>query len=371
MKRTVTLVLAAGLAFVAFIAAAPVICPKCGWEMTENDRVCTHCGAELPPPKPVEHVATAESTARGASFFLDPEIVEAEIAVGIEQLRSGNPEVARLFFKNASALNLLTEHPGGVVDERSNRILQFTLESEQQMRMVRRPCPECGGSGKKSMTVTSLDGKVERKEVPGSICPACDGRGYVVATGTIDEQRFRMGKALSLYTTLQQGRRMVRIGEAWVPQKVADRLGIRQRILLKRTLALPCPDCMGLGRNDCRKCQGLGRIKCPNPKCENGLVSVESGGLLTETRLKRKEKCKVCGGVGTVLCPECKGSGSILCKTCGGTGARELCRRCNGEGLTTCPRCKGSGMVGGEVCAECKGEGVVECASCGGDGRKR
>lgn len=371
MKSITIPLLVVGLTLALLVGAGPVICPKCGWEMTEHDRVCTHCGAELPQPKPVEKVSDRNEEGRAGKLFVEPEIVEAEITQGIDQLKSGSPELARLFFKNASALNLLTEHPPGVVDERSNRVLQLTMESEQQMRMVRRLCEQCGGSGKKSMTITTLDGKVERKEVSGSVCPACDGRGYVVMVGTIDEQKFRMGKALSLYATLQQGRRMVRMGEAWVPQKVADQLSVVQRVLLKRTLAAPCPDCMGLGRTDCRKCQGLGRVKCPNPGCENGLVSVESGGLLTETRLKRKEKCKVCGGVGSVACTECKGNGSVLCRKCNGTGDRALCRRCNGEGLTPCSSCKGSGSVGGQPCVECKGQGVVECPSCGGDGRTK
>lgn len=188
---------------------------------------------------------------------------------------------------------------------------------------------------------------------------------------TIDELKYKMGRARKLYNMIQGGRKFVSIGRAWIPHQIEGKLSIKQTVLLKKALAAPCPYCAGLGRVQCHKCKGTGKIKCPNRKCVNGMVTVEKIGSLVKTSIKHTEKCRICGGRGWMECPECKGVGSVLCEKCNGTGERQFCSKCGGTGLIICSRCHGSGVYKEEVCPYCRGEGVIECSSCHGDGRKK
>jgi len=373
------------LAIVAF--GSTLICSKCGYENAEGNEVCVHCKAELPVSearKESEVQSDHASEHAGKLEYPDSKIVEKETEIGLEYLRKGDVEVARLFFKNAAALNLLTEPevekeradlsasgPSLPLGQgRSERILQFMKRCETGDRTVQRKCSVCDGTGKRTMKVTSLQGDVTYRNAYGMACPECGGSGYVRVAGTIDEWKYNRGRAVSLYTILQQGRKFTRVGGAWVPWEIEKKLSVRQNVMLKRAMAEPCSECMGFGCIDCDKCDGTGDVKCSNSKCISGMVEVKKSGMLLPG-LTHTEKCKICGGRGIIACSKCKGKGNILCDKCNGTGERPVCTKCGGQGLMTCSRCKGLGVYKKQVCPDCKGDGTAICSSCNGDGMKR
>jgi molecular chaperone DnaJ len=78
-------------------------------------------------------------------------------------------------------------------------------------------------------------------------------------------------------------------------------------------------------------------------------------GVEKTIRVRRNEKCKVCGGKG--------GKGSKVCPVCGGQGrVRQTQRTIFGQfsSISTCPNCGGTGRVIDESCPSCNGSGVVE-----------
>ena len=372
MKATLT---GAGLAIAvcllgAVIAADLLICPQCGYEGGPGAALCSHCGAELPQPAPAPILGQAvPDPARHTEVFLDVEVVEAEMALGREHLQGADHEVARYFFRNAAALDMLTDP--GVVDGRSDTILNMARRCEEMARAVQRPCPECGGSGKRMMRSVALNGEVEFREVPGRRCGACGGKGQVVQAGTIDEMTFTRGRAVSRYTKLQQARKLVPVGGAWIPPEVEKGLSLRQSVLLKRATAAPCGDCVGFGRIDCAECGAAGMVACPQRDCKDGLIKVERVGQLVRGSITRRDKCKTCRGRSEIACPVCRGKGSVLCKACSGTGERPPCSRCSGQGFMPCSRCRATGAYKGVACNACGGEEEVVCRTCNGSGRKQ
>jgi hypothetical protein len=187
----------------------------------------------------------------------------------------------------------------------------------------------------------------------------------------LNERKFRIGRAIRRYTTLQQARKYVSVGEAWVPGDIEMKLTSRQRARLKHATALPCSHCMGGGLSACKRCSGGGYIKCTNSKCENGLVEVELGGELEGLEpVIVKGPCETCKGTSAVKCETCKARGTVLCPKCEGTGERKDCGKCDGEGSVECTKCDGMGTYKNSMCRKCKGEGFIECSSCHGDGKK-
>lgn len=79
-----------------------------------------------------------------------------------------------------------------------------------------------------------------------------------------------------------------------------------------------------------------------------------------------KEKCFVCGGLGSIRCTFCNGTGVIedRCPSCKGSG---------GNYQIQCRFCFGRGTVGtfGSTCFECGGSGYSRayCGNCNGSGK--
>lgn len=350
-----------------------IVCPKCGYENPGDGAKCTHCEAELPgsdTKQPVETEPTDDAPVLSSEKqYLDAKIVRKEMRLGRQYFREGDIEIARLFFVNAACLEMLTDPK--VESDRSERILQYEKKCGAGGGVARAECPVCGGSGKYIMDTALLDGETVHKEVPGRSCDRCKGKGYIFKAGSLEQRKYRIGRAVKQYTMLQHGKKFIPVGGAWVPGEIEADLSRREIVLLKRATAAPCPDCVGLGRETCRKCNGARKVDCPNSECENGIITVAKGGELVKGKINRTEKCKTCRGRGRVACATCRGRGSILCKKCGGSGVRPLCRKCGGQGLVPCRKCKGAGTYKGEPCVDCQGQRIAECSSCGGDGRKR
>jgi len=352
--------------------AALLVCPKCGFENPDGSTVCQHCQATLtPPPAAPEVTAPSQpvpAVATVVTKYLDPAAVEAEIELGRSYLKQQNTAVARLFFRNAAAIEMMTD-PSKPSD-RAARILKLIRSSDEALGAQRRECPACNGTGKPVFKATNLKGEEVRHKTTGTVCPVCRGTGYLVADERIDDRKFRQGRAHEEFQLVQQSRKYVPVGGAWVPQDFERGLTTRQRAFLKCETVPPCPTCAGTGRMDCDTCSGTGKVKCPNKNCVEGRVKAEQ----KKGRLQSAEKwdtCPVCHGTKVVNCPRCEGRGNILCTKCNGTGQLPICTKCGGQGYTLCARCKGTGTVKDVACAACLGEGVVLCTSCNGDGRKR
>jgi molecular chaperone DnaJ len=81
-----------------------------------------------------------------------------------------------------------------------------------------------------------------------------------------------------------------------------------------------------------------------------------ASGVEKKIRLRRLEKCSVCGGTGAKagseasICPACKGSGEL----------QQVSRSVFGQFIndSTCPHCRGEGRVVSDPCGTCGGEGL-------------
>ncbi|OGV69018.1 MAG: hypothetical protein A2283_23130 [Lentisphaerae bacterium RIFOXYA12_FULL_48_11] len=366
------MVIFAFLVAASFALSAVLVCRECGYESPEGSETCTHCKAKLPPPRPKSQPdgSQAENTLpSGKVKFMDAMIVENEIRIAKKHLDLGDFDVANLFGKNAAALEMIADP--SVKGERSEQIIEIRKKSETGGMTVDRKCPACAGSGRYVMETAALDNKTTTIEVAGKSCLRCNGTGKILKPSTMDERRFKLGRGMNKYSALQQSRKFLSLGAAWIPAELDGKLSRKQQVQIKRAVAPPCADCMGLGRVDCAKCKGQGEIKCTFQGCVQGKVEVQDEGRLVKGKIKKTVKCKNCNGTGFVACIDCRAQGSLVCKKCNGSGERAMCIKCGGQGLSDCRRCQGSGAGKDGQCAECKGEGVLECTACGGDGRKR
>lgn len=365
--------LVAVAAVVLMAGASPTICGSCGHENPAGRARCSHCEAALPDRAPATPDTGTVSGVEDKLDVADGRIPDDTVSGEIEQARmrfqDGDVDIARLFCRNALALNLLTT-PGTRRDERAGAIMQLIDACERGGRSTERKCPQCQGSGKGVLDVGSISSR-ETVQVAAGRCRRCEGSGVVRGQLTIDELRFARGQAGNRYRVLQQARGRVPVGLSWVPDVVAGRLSVTDAVALKRALGVPCSDCEGFGRCDCEACRGQGRVACTAKNCRNGEVETESGGKLGGKALLRKVKCTVCGGDGLIACDRCNGVGGILCRGCGGTGVAKACSRCVGQGLVDCTRCAKTGVYRGKPCPHCHGGGVSECPSCGGTGCRR
>ncbi|MBT3193414.1 MAG: zinc-ribbon domain-containing protein [Verrucomicrobia bacterium] len=361
-----------------------MICGSCGYESLDTARFCSHCGAALAAS--VQRGADP-NTARSVSPEGDvppvappsgpilPETVAGDMRRARAHLDLGRVDLARMFGRNALALNLLS---GDDPEElRSKAILHFLEQCTKAEGRVRRRCPLCSGTGKRMMTAQTLKGESREFQVGGSQCERCAGVGTIRGAETFDERKYRLGRSDEKYRTLQQSHGRVPVGLAWVPAEVADGLKVADAVVLKRALPPPCSHCMGLGRDDCTSCRGSGKVSCGSKDCQRGMVERESLGGQIGSRSRSgsgrslfKVKCPTCGGTALETCEKCSGSGSFLCKSCGGAGLEGICSKCGGAGLLPCRRCGGTLTYRGESCTACRAEGSVECSSCGGTGRK-
>ena len=350
-----------------------VICPKCGYEVAGREAVCSHCGAALParaaPQVPGAPSADQQSPEPDKPGPLDASVVETEIALGEKAFKDGNMELARLLFRNAASMDSLTGH--GEDTSHADRVLKFVRECEPAGKSMLVKCPGCGGKGKRIVKRANTWGKKQVLEIPGRTCEPCGGTGKVKSFGSISERKYQRGRAEREYRLMQQGRKLVPVGNAWLPKEVAATLSPKQIAAVQRPVVSPCTECMGFGRNDCRTCAGKGRVKCPGKGCVEGMVKLEKNSNWSSTVFDRWQKCEKCLGFGFVKCTRCDGKGSFVCDECSGSGERERCSRCGGEGVGPCRRCKGSGRYRDGACDTCGGRGTSLCASCMGDGRRR
>lgn len=363
-----------------FAYAALNICPKCGYENENEVSVCTHCKNAIPGRVKAAGPSGEKSDGDVSSEdFVGAELVVDEVRKGREYFEKKQYEVARLFFRNAMALDALSTPSED--KNRSDKILSYINKSEQAGRVVERKCRRCDGTGKQPVKFQQLGNTSETKGMgkpikvsspSGRECERCSGTGVYKSMGTIDEMKFKIGQASSTYNDLQKARKYQPIGNAWVPADLAESITIKQRVLLMRTVVSPCEYCAGFGKIDCRKCKGEGRIECTASGCVKGKVPLEDD----DKRIKRMQgdgskNCPECNGHGTVVCETCKGEGTVLCTRCDGSGERPLCTKCSGQGFAACRKCKGAGTYKGEPCANCGGDGSEMCSSCRGEGRKQ
>lgn len=354
------------IVFPLFLAASGiVVCPKCGHENKPEAAACSHCSAGLPAVKKKAETVSGPRETR----YLSAAAVESEIALAGEYFGKEDYDLADLFLKNAAALDMLTDprSTGG----HSGRIPELRKKCQTGGMSVRGSCSDCGGTGKGSMQVTSLSGETTTMDVAGKSCAKCGGTGFVLRPSTMDERRYKLGRAASRFTAIQQSRKMVPVGGTWVPADIEKDLSPRQVASIKRVTAVSCATCAGLGRVDCKRCKGLGNGKCTVSQCVKGMVEVDTEGQLVKGKGKKTVKCKICGGAGRLTCADCSGKGSRVCEKCNGSGERALCVKCSGQGLLTCKRCAGTGSAKEALCGDCRGAGVVECGACNGDGRKK
>jgi len=90
---------------------------------------------------------------------------------------------------------------------------------------------------------------------------------------------------------------------------------------------------------------------------EQGYMSEEQGNTMNITILENNDEslktCHVCGGCGTVVCPDCNGTGiGCQCDWCKGAGIITHVYLPNTNGTTDCWSCRGSG-----ICPDCDGCG--------------
>jgi hypothetical protein len=349
-------------------AFALIICERCGREVKDGSVVCGHCKA----PVPGSEVKAVEVEQADDKVSTTPAtVVEQEMLAAMTQANKGDPEVALLLLKNAASLNMLLNVSDAA--EKITRIQELTaICSKAIPAATAYTCPACGGSGKRTMNITSLTtGKSESIEAHGMVCDTCKGSGKARRSSTLEERKISIAQAGKRFMELQRMRRMEPSGGAWLPAGLAGNLGNKEIAQLRVASAAPCAECLGIGRADCAKCDGSGRIKCDNSQCKDGRVTVTVQGQLVKGQMTRSDKCRNCAGSGRIICSACAGSGSIGCKVCKGSGERASCARCGGQGTAACSKCDGSGKgEDGSACPVCKGQAVELCQTCNGDGKK-
>jgi len=369
------LLFAVALIWALSAIAGLFVCPKCGYENDENATQCIHCKAEFPA-----HAAAAETVKqpddtpavpKDNSWYLPAEIVEKEIKLARDNVEAGDLVVARLFFKNAMALDRITNPT--IETKMPEIIRQAVQECDTAFCRVTGKCPLCKGTGNKIMQTVNMQGQAVFQDVLGNSCPMCKGRKFVYKYPDQDELKPALGAGAKRYTMIQQGRKYVTVGGAWIPMNLEDKLSIKQVALVKGASASSCDGCLGFCSVACSTCNGVGKIKCP--KCENGWVKNKPAddknkkkliGANTDTLVK----CPDCKGSTLLSCTTCDGAGMVMCKRCNGTGESAACKTCDGKGLVPCKKCLGAGKLKDAVCPACRGEGVVLCSSCNGDGRR-
>ena len=357
-------------------AAGLVICPKCGTEAEANATVCAHCGAILPVKADAAVPASTAVSAEKRPATISDMAYEAsrtDKRLGDESLAK-RPEVAYSYYENALALSRLVNREGA-----STNVGKSLAENLERCRGLlahtSRPCTACNGSGKTSVKFQPLLGDKSAQAsasvtvADGPACPACGGRGTVMAGRSADELRVLIAQGRRDFETRQQALGRVACGRAWMPPDLLQLLSVRDQALVRAACPTPCLGCMGIGIQDCPHCKGAGRFKCTNDGCVNGwIIRKESNTLAPKLVINRKEHCPVCQGSGLMPCSDCRGLGTTPCKICNGTGRNAVCQDCGGQGWGSCPKCQGTGSVGGAACPECHGKGERLCPKCHGEG---
>jgi len=354
-----------------------LVCPKCGHEVEQGSVACSHCYARIvsknQDPKPPAELPGAASDdefdGSGKLKFLGLNTVKDEVRLGKQYQAKKDVDIARCLFRNAKALERITEQG----DNRARRkaIEKMIAGTCSPSDIVRQICPVCGGTKKGIITFGTLRGETTTKERSGIRCPRCLGRRYVNKTITMAQWKDAEKRADKRFALIQEARGFAAIGNAWIPEKLVEKITVQQKAALIQGIAVGCEKCDGTGQVDCRKCKGLGEILCKARGCRLGMVTIERDGHIVKTTTFRTEKCRVCGGKGSTPCLECRTTGRSQCSKCDGSGLRELCSKCDGLGVVDCRRCKGEGTYKDAPCPLCKGEKQTLCPTCKGEGRKR
>lgn len=324
------------------LAVAGITCASCGYENADSAEVCNQCNSSIhPPPEAARNMGSGSD--KSTYEAVSEDVVEAR-----RGLRSGDSETARLYARNALALNLLTAS-GSEREARGTAIMTLIRECDTYEPVTRDICNLCGGDGRNS-------------------CRRCGGSGRVSRRLTLDERKLQRGQAGQRYRVQQQARQRTPVGNAWLPSGLADSLTQNDAIALRRTCAAGCQTCMGFGQADCAACRGLGGVACRAAGCNQGVVKGQLDGLMGSSGLAVESVCKECRGLAVVACKNCTGSGRVLCQACNGSGIPDVCRHCSGDGLAECKRCRGTGKVRDEVCTACRGDGSDLCRYCHGTG---
>jgi DnaJ-class molecular chaperone len=361
-------------------AATVVICPKCGYESDGTSAVCAHCGGPLPISKNAVPVTTTPTpAAEGAMDEMSAVALKAarDDVKQAKEFMASRPEISYAFYENAIALSRLVKRIGEAGASSGKSMVAGLEYCLNVLTHANRPCPQCGGSGKRNMQFQALGGdKNSPAMAAGLTCPMCNGSGTIRGGRSTDELRVLIGQGRRDFETRQEAAGRVACGRTWVPADLAAKLNVRQQALLRTACPTPCPDCMGLGVMDCPHCKGVGRLKCNNDGCKDGYIMVKVANTITTGKSKdnssaitRREMCPVCAGTGFMPCPDCHAGGTVPCKTCHGTGRNASCVDCGGQGWVACVKCHGTGKQGdGTPCPECQGLMEHLCARCHGEG---
>ncbi len=352
--------------------AGYVICPRCASENGESSRFCSHCGVKIADGTNAVVAGESEIAERpvegadNTQYVIDAAVVEAELKTATGHLKKGDSWLSFFYCNNAMALNMLSSPD----EKRSERVLQLHDLSGRQARTAGRTCPKCGGTGKisRKASSSSLGGGTKTYTLPSTVCGECRGRRIIPGRVTLEQLRYDYGTAMQRYGVLRQGKRWSPVGEAWVPEGVAETLSDRETSTIKRVTGTRCPSCLGFGRTTCETCMGIGRMDCE--KCEDGTIIKELEDHIHEsTKRELRAKCDTCHGTQKVRCTGCSGRKNILCYACSGDGKRPRCTKCDGAGLKSCRKCHGTGTYKEEPCKTCRACGAILCTTCHGDGR--
>ena len=353
------------LAMLLCAVAEPTVCRKCGWERDSASPRCANPSCE----EQAVVSASAERLHPETTFSRTPALpspasmdgyVRAELALSRKSLQAGHYESAWLYARNAAALNTLSTARGNPHAATIMKALELSLQSAP----VCVSCGVCDGRGQIKTTRLLLSGPSAPRL---SKCVTCGGQGKVRRALTADEQRGARGEAMKHFAEQQAVRRYQRMGEAWLPTALAEKLAFEQNVSVRRAIAPLCATCMGFGHEDCRKCNGHACIECRGRGCENGWVTTEHEREMVKGSRVLRAKCRACGGQGKASCEACSGRGKVACRRCNGSGTPARCRRCDGEGLNPCTRCV-DGKRRGDTCTSCAGQGKSLCSGCNGAG---
>lgn len=387
------------LPFCGVTLLAAVICGACGYENSDTARFCSHCGEKLvvhagsgkKARKQARRTVAASEDAsvsdnRGSgvakkaegSGLISMDELRREMLLADQYASQHKYDLAVLFARNALAFNILAGDDSE--NARYKAIMTHLQRYQDAAATARNRCPDCNGSGVAVLQAHSMSTSAFGVKTAGMRCKRCGGTGFIRGGLTINERKHSIGIAVEEYRTIQQSRKMVPLGQVWVPENISEELDVRSRVALKRAVAPVCSDCLGLGRTECKECHGRGVVRCRAKGCVDGYVEdrdtrerrrIGSGRMRISNKTSGRHKCSVCHGTGLVQCEKCSGKGSFICKHCNGSGHAPLCGKCDGTGIVKCRRCRGTGQYRGKTCPYCHGEGIAECSSCGGTGRRK
>lgn len=416
------------LSIAVFLLAAQVafcairVCPSCSWEVDEQARFCSHCGAaQTRTEGSATSAATATATAETRNNFnLDG--TASDIPLDLEKdVRSISKNDAAIFSRNArtpgialaairNTLAVLPLAPTAISADVAASLRKRETECLAALSVSSVQCPMCNGRGKvmpakppKNATGARKAGATSIKRIESAsvedlnrerqtleICPFCNGAGSVRASRNRKELDGVIRLATRDFERLVLADGRISLQGVFVPFDWERKLSVRQQSALARhaPYAGQCDTCAGLGTIPCPSCSGIGRTICPNADFHsmkqerqtsssggNGKIQRVEDSLISFTGVNTL--CPQCNRsaplAGSITCSACTGKGIVICPTCTGTRVRNNCRSCNGDGVKPCRTCRGTGndRRTGEPCAECNGTKITTCQSCDGTGYGR